>query len=582
MTAAGQRAEREVAEIGQSRRNPPEPLPARAAATSIGALLRERARIDRAAPAVVEGDRRMTFGELNERVNRLAQSLAAEGVGRGDRIAMLARNCAAWLEVELAAAKLGAIVAAQNWRLAPPELEHCLRLAEPRVLLVGEGYAAAAAGLALEVPLTITLGEDYERRLARASAAEPPEVAEPEDGLMILYTSGTTGLPKGALISHRAFIARAAVFMLELGLAPGEAFVAWGPFFHMVSTDHALASLLRGNPVIVVDGYDPEALAAIVARERIGWLPLVPGMIESFAAVLRAQKTRPKGIKAIGAMADLVPRHQLAEITTLLEAPYANTFGATETGLPPATASLIPIGAAPTDLAKRQSSFCEVRLVGPDDAEVADGEPGECAVRGPTLFSGYWRAPEVNARDFRGGWFHMGDMFVRREDGRLDFVDRAKYMIKSGGENVYPAEIERVLLADPRVEDAVVVRRPDAKWGEVPVAVVARNDESLERRGALRQLPRRARRLQAAQGDPLRRLRRPPAQRHRQDPTPRGRGLARADQRAVGWVEPHGETQCPSTPGDRRCAAPASRLPSALSALLNPKSPISSIGTHQV
>ncbi len=188
---------------------------------------------------------------------------------------------------------------------------------------------------------------------------------------MILYTSGTTGLPKGALISHRAFIARALVFMMELGLAPGEAFVAWGPFFHMVSTDHALASLLRGNPVIVVDGYDPEALAAIVARERIGWLPLVPGMIESFAAVLRARQVRPKGIRAIGAMADLVPRHQLAEITTLLEAPYANTFGATETGLPPGTASFIPIGEAPTDLAKRQSGFCEVRLVDPDDNEVA-------------------------------------------------------------------------------------------------------------------------------------------------------------------------------------------------------------------
>ena len=152
-------------------------------------------------------------------------------------------------------------------------------------------------------------------------------------------------------------------------------------------------------------------------------------MIEGFAASLRRHEVRPRAIRAIGAMADLVPRHQLAEITTLLGAPYVNTFGATETGLPPATASLIPIGAAPTDLAKRQSGFCEVRLVDPDDRDVADGVPGECAIRGPTLFSGYWRAPEVNAKDFRGGWFHMGDMFIRREDGRLDFVDRAKYLI---------------------------------------------------------------------------------------------------------------------------------------------------------
>jgi fatty-acyl-CoA synthase len=346
-------------------------------------------------------------------------------------------------------------------------------------MLVGENYADVLAGLDVAVPVTITLGADYETRLARADPAEPPAVAEPEDPLVILYTSGTTGLPKGAVVSHRAFIARALVFMTELGLAPGEAFVAWAPFFHMASTDHALASLLKGNPVIVVDGYDPDALAAIIAHERLGWLPLVPGMIEGFAAALRRQGVRPRGIRAIGAMADLVPRHQLAEITTVLNAPYVNTFGATETGLPPGTGSFIAIGEAPTDLAKRQSSFCEVRLVDPEDNEVPDGEPGECAVRGPTLFSGYWQAPEVNARDFRGGWFHMGDMFIRRPDGRLDFVDRAKYMIKSGGENVYPAEIERVLLADPRVADAVVVRRPDARWGEVPVAVVARNDERL-------------------------------------------------------------------------------------------------------
>jgi acyl-CoA synthetase (AMP-forming)/AMP-acid ligase II len=457
----------------------PDPWCLHAGGTTVGGLFAGRARIDPGAVAVLEGERRVTFAQLNERVNRLAHVLAAEGLRRGDRIGMLARNCAAWVELELAAAKLGAIVAAQNWRLAAPELVHCIRLAEPRAMLVAEEYTGILAGLDVAVPLTIILGDDYEQRLARAGTSEPPAVADPEDPLVILYTSGTTGLPKGAAVSHRAFIARSLVFITELGLAAGEAFVAWAPFFHMASTDHALASLLKGNPVIVVDGYDPDALVDIVTRERIGWLPLVPGMIEGFAAVLRRHEVRAQGVRAIGAMADLVPRHQLAEITTLLNAPYVNSFGATETGLPPATASFIPIGDAPTDLAKRQSAFCEVRLVDPEDNEVPDGEPGECAIRGPTLFSGYWRAPEVNARDFRGGWFHMGDMFIRRADGRLDFVDRAKYMIKSGGENVYPAEIERVLLADPRVNDAVVVRRPDPRWGEVPVAVVARNDERL-------------------------------------------------------------------------------------------------------
>ena len=255
----------------------------------------------------------------------------------------------------------------------------------------------------------------------------------------------------------------------------------------MASTDQGLGALLRGGPVIIVDGYDAPRLIEIIEIHVIGWLPLIPGMIEDFVGVLKDARPTPKGIRLVGAMADLVPPHQIAEATRLLGAPYVNSFGATETGLPPATAAFIPIGEVPTDLAKRQSAFCEVKLVDEDDVEVAIGEPGECAVRGPTVFSGYWRAPDANTKDFRGGWFHMGDVFARREDGRFVFMDRVKYMIKSGGENIYPAEIERVLLSDPRVDDAVVVRKPDARWGEVPVAAIAANNDTLTAQDLLAQ-----------------------------------------------------------------------------------------------
>jgi fatty-acyl-CoA synthase len=186
-----------------------------------------------------------------------------------------------------------------------------------------------------------------------------------------------------------------------------------------------------------------------------------------------------RGVKVCGVMADLVPPSEIAEITALLRAPYANTFGSTETGCPPCSSSLLPIGVAPTRLSKRQSPFCEIRLVDADDRDVPDGAPGELAMRGPTLFSGYWQMSEVNLRDFRGGWFHMGDVFVRNPDGSLDFVDRVKYLIKTGGENVYPAEIERVMLQDPRVAEVAVVRAADPQWGEVPIAFVARRDASL-------------------------------------------------------------------------------------------------------
>jgi len=178
-------------------------------------------------------------------------------------------------------------------------------------------------------------------------------------------------------------------------------------------------------------------------------------------------------------MADLVPPGDLARITTLLQAPYLNTSGSTETGCPPCSSSLIPIGVAPDRLSKVQSPFCEVRLVDAEDRDVPDGTPGELCVRGPTLFSGYWRAPDVNIHEFRGGWFHLGDVFVRNPDGTLDFVDRVKYLVKTGGENVYPAEIERVILGDPRVAEVAVVRRKDARWGEVPYAFVARRDDTL-------------------------------------------------------------------------------------------------------
>jgi fatty-acyl-CoA synthase len=184
---------------------------------------------------------------------------------------------------------------------------------------------------------------------------------------------------------------------------------------------------------------------------------------------------------SLGCMADLVPRHQIAEITTLLQAPFRNSFGSTETGSPPASKGLVPIGVVAEKLSKEPNTFCQIRLVDVDDRDVPDGEPGELAFRGPSLFSGYWRAPEANAKDFRGGWFHMGDVFVRNADGTLDFVDRRKYLIKSGGENIYPAEIENALRASSRIGEAVVVRKADARWGEVPVAFVVRLDEGLSR-----------------------------------------------------------------------------------------------------
>ena len=448
----------------------------RAGWLTIGELLGVQARRVPDHVAIDDGAQTMTYRMLDQRVNRLANCLESLGVVRGSRVAILAENRGEYLEATFAAARLGAILCALNWRLARDELAHCVNLVEPAVVLVSPRFEAAWRAVDASCAIVVTLGADYEARLASAAHCVPAVVAEPEDGLLILYTSGTTGMPKGALISHRAELARMDVSRIDLGLEPGDNFVAWAPLFHMVSLEHALHVLGLGGTVFVVDGADIARLARLIATERQWWLVLIPGMIEPLVQALRQDGIRPKGLKMIGALADLVPAQLVGEASRLMQAPYWNTFGATETGMLPVCGAGFAIGEEPADLAKTHNSLYLWRLVGPDDADVAPGQPGEMAVRGPTLFSGYWNMDAVNAHEFRGGWFHMGDMFVEQPDGRLGFVDRSKYLIKSGGENIYPIEIERVLMADPRVAEAVVVRRTDAVWGEVPVAFVVARD----------------------------------------------------------------------------------------------------------
>ncbi|MEL7229985.1 MAG: AMP-binding protein [Pseudomonadota bacterium] len=444
----------------------------RAGITTVGGLFSARSATQPNRTAVREGKNVLTYGELEARSTALAHWFLGQGMEQGDRVAVHLHNCTAYLEIELAAAKAGLIVAALNWRLSAQELTHCINLVEPRLIIEGPDSAAILDDCTIGQTPRLLLADVQKRVGANPNHAALPPLADPEAGLVILYTSGTTGLPKGALISHRAMVARMAAFNLDLHLPPVVDFLAWAPLFHMASTDHALATLLQGGAVHIVDGYQPQAMLDVIENHALGWLVLMPGMIADFASHAVARGTKPKGITAMGAMADLVPRAELAAVTSALNTPYLNTFGATETGLPPATGNVVPVGVAPTDLRKRQSSLCQVKLVDPDDNEVPDGTPGEVAVRGPTVFSGYWNAHDTNAHDFRGGWFHMGDVMRRNEDGTLSYVDRVKYMIKSGGENIYPAEIEAVIQDLEAVETATVVRQKSVRWGEEPVAFI--------------------------------------------------------------------------------------------------------------
>ncbi|MEV3859878.1 long-chain fatty acid--CoA ligase [Streptomyces sp. NPDC050095] len=435
----------------------------------LGSWPARRARKTPHRTALIHEGSTCTYAALHERTTRLAHALRGLGVRRGDRVGYLGPNHPSFLEALFACGLLGAVFVPLNTRLSTPELTYQTRDSGVSVLL----HPAAAAGGSLpEARLALAVdGPAYEELLAGASDAPLDEPVGPDDVALIMYTSGTTGRPKGAMLTHANLTWNAVNVLVDQDLLADEVALVTAPLFHTAGLNMlTLPTLLKGGTCVLVGSFDPARTLEDIARHRVTFMFGVPTMFD--------QLTRQAG----WADADLSSLRLLncggAPVPTPLIAAYQRRgltflqgYGMTE-----ASPGVLFLDAEHA-VSKAGSAgvphfFSDVRVVRPDLSPVDVGETGEVVVRGPHVMPGYWGLPEQSAAAFTDGWFRSGDAARIDADGYVTVVDRFKDMIISGGENIYPAEVEDALLAHPDVAECAVIGVPDEKWGEVGRAVL--------------------------------------------------------------------------------------------------------------
>ncbi|MEV6738249.1 o-succinylbenzoate--CoA ligase [Streptomyces sp. NPDC051104] len=439
----------------------------------LGSWPARRARKTPHRTALIHGDRSVTYAELYERTTRLAHALRARGVRRGDRIAYLGPNHPAYLETLFAAGALGAVFVPLNIRLAGPEIAYQLADSGAKALVYAPSLAAPVAGLpgSTDVRAYVEVGAEYEELLAVASDEPIDQPVALDDTCIIMYTSGTTGRPKGAMLTHGNLVWNAFNVLVDHDLIADERALVSAPLFHTAGLNMlTLPVLLKGGTCVLVESFDPEATFDLIERHRITFMFGVPTMFDQVARHPRWDGADLSSLRILTCGGSPVPTPLIAKYQerglTFLQG-YGMTEAAPGTLFLDAEHAVGKAGSAGVP-----HFFSDVRVVRPDLAPVDVGETGEVVVRGPHVMPGYWGLPEETAAVFADGWFRSGDAARVDEDGYVYIVDRIKDMIISGGENIYPAEIEDQLLAHPDIVECAVIGVPDEKWGEVPRAVV--------------------------------------------------------------------------------------------------------------
>ena len=422
--------------------------------------------------------RRVSYRALGERAGLLAEGLRRRRIGRGDRVAFLGHNRPEQIELLFACARLGAMLVPLNWRLAPPEWLYILRHAEAAAIVAEPEFRGGVDAIVGELPalqrFAIGAAGGVWRRydsLIDGSGGLASPAGALDDPVLLVYTSGTTGRPKGALLTQAALGWNARNSIAFHALAPADRVLTFLPMFHVGGLNiQTVPALAAGAEVLLHRRFDAGQALAAIARDRPTLTLMVPAVMKALVEHPAWPSTDLSSLRMASAGSSIVPL-ELIRAFHARGVPVTQVYGSTET-------APIAIALGPADARRKEGStglpaaHCRARIVDEAGNDVARGTRGEILIRGPNVTAGYWRDPDATAAALADGWFRTGDIGHQDDDGYYWIDDRKIDVIISGGENVYPAELEAILGELPEIAQAAVVARPDPRWGEVPVAVV--------------------------------------------------------------------------------------------------------------
>ncbi len=454
---------------------------------NLGLFLHKRALLgpNREALVEVERGRRFTYKELDDRANRTAHALLSLGVRKGDRVALLMMNGAEYVETYFALGRIGAVMVPLNWRLVADELQFILDDSGSTVLLFDGEFDDTVVdlhGRETVVREWVRVGEagpdfakDYDALQAAASDGFPECTARDDDNLFIMYTSGTTGLPKGVVHSHGTMIASSVTILMTADIRLDDTYLQVLPLFHVGALAPLTAVIHRGGSAVIMRAFDPAQIFPVIEREKIDCMLAVPAMLNFMLAVDNHSDHDISSLRWIQSGAAPVPV-PLIEKYAGLGIQVHQVYGMTETGGP---ACLISAEEALRKAGSTGPAFfhTDVRVVDDDGNDVAPGKIGEVVMRGAHVMKEYWNRPDATAETIRDGWLYSGDMASMDAEGFVYIQDRKKDMIISGGENVYPAEVENTLSGHPEIADVAVIGQQSERWGESAAAIVVRTPD---------------------------------------------------------------------------------------------------------